>query len=276
MDDALKGRRIVVPETRERELFVAMLSARGAIPIACPLVAIRDVADSAPIELWLHRFIARPCDDLVLLTGEGLRRLIGCAERVGTKAAFIAALANPRKFARGPKPVRALREIGLDADVVAPVPTSAGVIDALSASDLSGRLVGVQLYPDGDHRLLLGFLADAGARVDTIVPYRYASEAEDEAALAIVEQMAAGAIDAIAFTSSPQVRRLFDVAVKAGQSEALREGLSRTLVAAIGPVVATELAAFDVHFDIMPANETYFMKPLVRELSEAFAGRVKI
>jgi uroporphyrinogen-III synthase len=101
-------------------------------------------------------------------------------------------------------------------------------------------------------------------------------KADDEAALAIIKQMAAGEIDAIAFTSSPQVRRLFNVAVKAGRGEALREGLRRTLVAAIGPVVAAELAAFDVRFDIMPANEAYFMRPLVRELGEAFASRVKI
>jgi uroporphyrinogen-III synthase len=276
MNDVLKGRRIVVPETRELDLFMNMLRARGAMPIACPLVAIRDVADSALIDLWLRRFITRPCDDLVLLTGEGLRRLIGCAERAGVKPAFVAALAGPRKFARGPKPVRALREIGLDADVVASIPTSAGVVDALSALDLSGRLVGVQLYPDGDHQLLLGFLADVGARADAVVPYLYASQADDEAALAIIKQMAAGEIDAIAFTSSPQVRRLFNVAVKAGRGEALREGLRRTLVAAIGPVVAAELAAFDVRFDIMPANEAYFMKPLVRELGEAFASRVKI
>jgi uroporphyrinogen-III synthase len=276
MDDALTGRRIVVPETRERDLFVTMLSARGAIPVACPLVAIRDLADPAPVELWLRRFVARPSDDLVLLTGEGLRRLLGCAERAGMKAGFVAALGRPRKFVRGPKPVRALREIGLDADVIAPLPTSAGMIDALRASDLSGRRVGVQLYPDGDHHLLLDFLANAGAQADAIVPYAYASKADDAAALAIIEQMAAGEIDAIAFTSSPQVRRLFDVAAKAGRGEALRQGLGRTLVAAIGPVVVAELAGFGAGFDIMPANETYFMKPLVRELSEAFAARAKI
>ena len=276
MDDALKDRRIVVPETRELDLFMNMLRARGAVPIPCPLVAIRDVADSAPIERWLHRFIARPCDDLVLLTGEGLRRLIGCSDRVGIRAAFIAALASPRKFARGPKPVRALREIGMDADVVATVPTSAGVVEAFGASDLSGRRVGVQLYPDGDHQLLLGYLADAGAHVDAIVPYVYASQADDQAALAIIEQMAAGEIDAAAFTSSPQVRRLFDVAARAGKSQEARQGLGRTRVAAVGPVVAAELAAFGVRVDIMPADETYFMKPLVRALSEAFAGRIKI
>jgi uroporphyrinogen-III synthase len=273
MSDPLKGRRIVIPETRERDLFAAMLAARGAIPIACPLVAIRDAPDPAPVEAWLRRFIADPPDHLVLLTGEGLRRLIGFAERAAVRGDFIATLAHPRKFARGPKPVRALREIGLDSDQVAANPTTAGVIDLLKAIDLSGRRVGAQLYPDSDHRELLAFLSAAGAVTDIVLPYVYASEADEELALAIIGQMARGEVDAIAFTSAPQVRRLRDIAAKAGRGEEARDGLARVLVAAIGPVVAAELAAMGIRPDVTPANETYFMKPLVRALEEAFAKR---
>jgi uroporphyrinogen-III synthase len=273
MGEPLNGRRVVVPETRELRLLTSMLAERGAIPIPCPLVAIRDVADPAPVAEWLKRFVAHPCDDLVLMTGEGLRRLLGVAERSGIRPDFVAALAAPRKITRGPKPVRALREIGLDADLTAPVPTSGGIIDALAPFALSGRRVGVQLYPDGDHQALLGFLAKAGAQADVVLPYVYGSEADDAGVLAVIAQMAAGEIDAIAFTSSPQVRRFYQVAAKAGRSEAAREGLGRVLVAAVGPVVARELATFGARADVMPANETYFMKPLVRELEEAFAAR---
>ena len=273
MGEQLTGRRIVVPETRELRLLSAMLTERGAIVIACPLVAIRDAPDPAPVAQWIERLIARPCDDLILLTGEGLRRLLGAAERGGLRESVVAALAAPRKITRGPKPVRALREIGLDADLTAPVPTSGGVIDALASFDLSGRRVGVQLYPDGDHQPLLGFLAEAGAAADCVLPYVYASEADDERVLQIIDEMAAGEVDAIAFTSSPQVRRFHAVAAKAGRSEAAQQGLARVLVAAVGPVVAQELAAIGARVDVMPANETYFMKPLVRELSQAFAAR---
>jgi uroporphyrinogen-III synthase len=273
MGEQLTGRRIVVPETRELSLLAAMLEERGAIAVPCPLIAIRDAPDPAPVAEWLARFIARPCDDLILLTGEGLRRLVGLADRTALKAAFVAALGAPRKVTRGPKPVRALREIGLDADLAASVPTSAGVVDALASFDLSGRRVGVQLYPDGEHQLLLGFLARAGAQVDSVLPYVYASEADDERVLAVIAQMAGGAIDAIAFTSSPQVRRFHQVAAKAGRSDAAREALACVLVAAVGPVVANELAAFGVRANVMPANETYFMKPLVRELGAALLRR---
>jgi uroporphyrinogen-III synthase len=47
--------------------------------------------------------------------------------------------------------------------------------------------------------------------------------------------------------------------------DALESGLARTLVAAIGPVVADILAANGCKADIMP-DERYFMKPLVQSL----------
>jgi uroporphyrinogen-III synthase len=272
MQEALTGRRIVVPETRELDLFVTMLRERGAEPIACPMIAINDAPDPVPVAQWLRRFVADPCDDLILLTGEGLRRLVGLADRLGVKASFVAALGGSRMITRGPKPVRALREIGLDAGIAATVPTSKGVIDALAGLDLSQRRVGVQLYPDGDHQALLDFLAGAGARVDPVLPYVYSSAADDARVLAVIDRMAAGTIDAVAFTSSPQVRRFHQVAAEAGRAGAAKAGLARIIVAAVGPVVAQALATYDVRVDVVPANDTYFMKPLVRALAAAFAA----
>jgi uroporphyrinogen-III synthase len=46
------------------------------------MIAIRDVPDTAPVEAWLRRFADGTCDDLVLMTGEGLRRLLGFARRI--------------------------------------------------------------------------------------------------------------------------------------------------------------------------------------------------
>ena len=113
MTDALAGRRIVVPERRELDLFARMLEQHGAITIRCPMVAISDVPDAAPVVTWLRRFTTDPPDDLILMTGEGLGRLIGFARRAGLEEAFMATLAKVRKITRGPKPVRRLRSLGL-------------------------------------------------------------------------------------------------------------------------------------------------------------------
>ena len=107
--------------------------------------------DPAPIEAWIRRFIDTPFDDLVLMTGEGLRRLMKVVRRIGARAEFVAALGQARKFARGPKPGRALREIGLEPQVTTEKPTSEGIAEMLSRIDLRGHRLGLQLYPDKDH-----------------------------------------------------------------------------------------------------------------------------
>jgi len=173
MTEELSGRRIVVPETRELGQLLRTLEERGAETVACPMIAIRDAPDTAPVEAWLRRFAKGTCDDLVLMTGEGLRRLLGLARRIDLESAFIDALRVARKITRGPKPVRALREIGLAADVAADEPTTEGIIAALKQHDLTRRRIGVQLYLGNANERLLKFLKSAGAEADPVLPYVY-------------------------------------------------------------------------------------------------------
>jgi uroporphyrinogen-III synthase len=271
MTEDLSGRRIVVPETRQLGQLVRMLEERGADTVPCPMIAIRDTPDAAPVEAWLRRFVQRGYDDLVLMTGEGLRRLLGFARRIDFDPAFRVALAASRKITRGPKPVRALREIGLAADLPADEPTTEGVISALERHDLTGRRVGVQLYPDNTNERLLRFLEKARAEPDPVLPYVYVSEADDAHVIAVIAEMAAGQIDAIAFTSAPQVRRFRDVARASGREAELRQGFERIIVAAVGPVAAAELDALGVQVNVTPHDNAFFMKPLVRELAAALA-----
>jgi uroporphyrinogen-III synthase len=109
-----------------------------------------------------------------------------------------------------------LREIGLDADIPADEPTTEGIIAAMRRLDLSGRSVGMQLNPGNPNRRLLDFMEAVGAVPYPVLPYVYVSEADDARVLAIINDMAAGQFDAIAFTSAPQVRRLRDVARATG------------------------------------------------------------
>src|ERR1700751_4952424 len=104
MADRLNGYRILILETREDALFSRLLEEQGANVLQCPMFSIEDAPDPAPIEAWIRRAIDRPFDDLVLMTGEGLRRLLKVVRRLGVEQDFIAALGKMRKFARGPKP----------------------------------------------------------------------------------------------------------------------------------------------------------------------------
>src|SRR6266550_4894249 len=241
MADRLNGYRILILESRDEAQFSRLLTEQGAHVVQCPMFTIHDAPDPKPIEAWIRRFIDRPCDDLVLMTGEGLRRLMKVARRMDLEQDFVTALGRVRKFARGPKPGRALREIGLEPQMTTEKPTSEGIAEMLSRTDLKGHRVGLQLYPDKDHSALIGAISAQGAEVDTILPYVYDAQAADANIVTAIEEMAQGRIDAIALTSSGQVRRLIDVAQAHGCEARLREGLARTSIASIGPVVSDAL-----------------------------------
>lgn len=263
----LSGRRIALPESRELDLFADMLLKRGADVLRCPLVSIHDAPDQEPVLAWLRDFSQGQWDDLILLTGEGLRRLVGAAERAdsGLLEPFLARLAQVRKITRGPKPGAALRKLGLKADVVAVAPTSEGVVQTLQAEDLQGRRIAVQLYGTDPNPLLIDFLTGAGAQVSTVAPYVYADDVEDARVEQLIEALCAREVDAIAFTSATQVRRLFQIARRGVGEQALCAALGSITVAAVGPVVAEELTTRQVTVDLMPES-SFFMKPLVREL----------
>jgi uroporphyrinogen-III synthase len=264
---ALGGRRIIVPETREIELLAGMLEQHGAEVIRCPLVAIRDVADPAPLLAWLRRFSAKPPDDLIVFTGEGLQRLSTLATAHGLSEKFVAALGSVRKIIRGPKPARRLRELGLRPDLPVDPPTTAGIIAALSTQNMSGRRVAVQLYPDNPHTELLAFLRSVAAEVDPIVPYAYASAADEARVAQAIEDMAAGRVDLVTFTSSPQVGRLRQVARSRGGEAALAAGFAHTKLAAVGPVVAAAIEAAGGTVAIAPAS--FHLRPMVNAIVDA-------
>jgi len=261
----LCGRRIVLPETRELDRLAGMLEAEGAETLRCPLVAIRDTPDPLPVQQWFGHF---PFDDLIFYTGEGLRRLRGFACRLDIEAGFLDGLRTARKITRGPKPERALRELGLKSDLRAEAPTTDGLIATLSTLDLQRRRVGVQLYPGAPEARFTDFLREAGAQPNTVLPYVYATAAEDQSVVALIDRMANGGIDVIAFTSSPQVERLLEVAKATRREETLRAALRATAIAAVGPVVAEALRRRGFNVTITP-DHSYFMKPLVTAIVAA-------
>src|SRR6185312_7829690 len=182
----LAGKCIAVPESRELDVFAALLERRGASVLRCPLVEIRDAPDPAPVLDWLRQFNAGGCDDLLLYTGEGLHRRLAALDRPAPteRAGFVARLAQVRIVARGPKPARVLRELGLRPERIAEPATTPGMIACLREFELHGRRVGVQLYGSESNAPLMDFLAEAGALALPVAPYRYADAADDADVLA--------------------------------------------------------------------------------------------
>ena len=269
-DRVLAGKVVAVPEARQLDVLASLLERRGAHVLRCPLVGIVDSPDEAGVVGWIERLIATPTDLAVFYTGEGVQRLVAFARRAHREAPFVAALARTPKLTRGPKPKRALKDLGLEPEFTATEPTTAGMIEAATSISAPLRRVALQLYSQEQDRQLADWLAQRGAAVDAVAPYVYASKADDERVAALIEELAAGRVDAIAFTSKAQVQRLLELAEKRRLEAALRSGLNRTKVAAIGPVVAAELQSLGLRVDAMP-QDSYSMKPLVSSVCELLA-----
>jgi uroporphyrinogen-III synthase len=266
---SLSGQYIAVPESRQLDILVDMLESRGARVLRLPLVTILDAPDHQKIENWLHEFISRPCELFIILTGEGLRRLVGFAERAACRDAFIQALSRTTKICRGPKPGRALKELSLKPDMLGSAPTTAGIIESLHAVELKGRRVAVQLYGEDPNLLLMEYLREHGAIAIPVAPYIYASNTEEQVVVDFIAELQDESltpkITAMMFTSQPQYTRLLDVAQKRGCEQQLQRGLARIKIVAVGPVVAEQLRTAGVNVQVMPES-SFFMKPMVMAL----------
>jgi uroporphyrinogen-III synthase len=268
MTRPLAGRTVALAEGRQLEELAEMLEKEGAAPLRCPLLSILDAPDPGPVHAWLRELLPGRFDYVVLFTGEGLRRLLAFADRAGWRDAVVAALGRTRTVTRGPKPVKALKEVGLTPGVVAEKPTTEGVIATLRQEPLKEKTVGVQLYSPTNPPLL-EFLAAAGATAHCVLPYVYAPAADGQRVADLIERMAAGSVDVLVLTSSPQVERLYEVAAGRGLEKTLQAGLGRTRVAAVGPVVAQALLDKGGRVDVSP-EQGWVMRNLVRQIVRSY------
>ena len=267
----LAGRRIAVLEHRELDRLGGMIEAQGALTLRCPLVGNRRRARSGAGAGLAHPLCRRPAGRSRSDDRRGVAALARVC-RPGRAGRGVSRRARPGPtITRGPKPAQALREIGLTPGLRAERPTSEGVVAALAQGELRGRRVALQLYP-GAPATLVDFLKGAGARPDPVWPYAYLPAAGDAEVLRLIEEMAAGRVDAVAFTSAAQIVQLFELARGAEAEPQLRAALERTRIAAIGPVVAAELERRGLCALIMP-RDTYFMKPLVSAIIAALPPR---
>jgi len=255
---------VALPETRHLDVLANMLEKRSVDVVRCPMIAIKDSPNHDDVISWIERFSRGEMDLLIVYTGEGIERLTRFAERANLTDPFVAALESTPLLTRGPKPARVLRRFGIRPEHPALSPTTDGIIETLAGLEIEGKTIGVQLYGDEPLPKLTDYLESRGAKPDCVAPYVYASESDDAEIVKLIGSIAAGEIDAIAFTSKSQVDRLGQVVSKIAAGS-LAELLEPIVVAAVGPVAAAELEESGVVVDVIPESD-FFMKPMVTAL----------
>ena len=271
MKQPFSGLTIAIPESRQLDILANLFIRRGADIIRCPLVSIHDSPDENSVREWLESFIRNTPDFFIILTGEGIKRLSSFAERFDLLEQWKVALKNTYLIARGPKPNRALKLLGLQADELAATPTTDGMIETLQQKLLTNKRLAIQLYGQDPNDKLQDFLRSIQANYDTVSPYIYASDAETEQVASFIQQLAENKFDLICFTSKAQYNRLEKVAKAYKLEKQLQNGLNASKIAAVGPVVADQLNEAGFEIAAMPEGQ-FFMKPMVRAIEGLFSS----
>ena len=264
------GRRVLTLESRRSPELALLVMNYGGTPVVAP--SLREVplesnhqALAFAEDLIQHRF-----GMVVLMTGVGVRLLIKIVEPVHGREAFVQALAGTRIVARGPKPVAALREIGLAPWVTVPSPNTwrelLATLDArIDDAPLANVRVAVQEYGLANPDLVEGLVA-RGAQVVPVPIYRWSMPEDVEPLRNAVQAIVRDEIDIVILTAGIQLVHLLRVAGEMGLEAAVRESLERVVVASIGPMTSEELRRQGLPIDFEPSHPK--MGFLVKEVAE--------
>lgn len=256
MPQGLSGLRVVSFESRRSREMAELIRNYGGEPIQAPSMREVPLADQHEALAFGQGLLAGQHDVLILLTGVGTRALIAALSQRWPKDVVVAALGRLTLVCRGPKPVAALKEVGLVPALTVPEPNTWR--DLLSSLDdqlsIAGKRVAVQEYGARNEELLAG-LRHRGAHVAMVPVYGWALPEDTAPLRAAIERIVASEVEVALFTSATQVDHVFRVARDMGRADALREALrARTVVASIGPITTEALQAHEVEPDLHPAH----------------------
>ena len=262
----LRGLRVVCFESRRAKEMAELIRRYDGAPIVAP--SMREVPLSenhAALEL-LPAIEAGAFDFLILMTGVGTKTLNEILRSQFAQDRIVAALKSVSLIARGPKPVAALKELGLQAALTVPEPnTWREILSTLDgAIELRGKRVALQEYGIANPELVAA-LEQRGAAVTAIPIYRWALP-EDLAPLRqAIEIVSAGAAEVALFTNGAQVDHLLRVAALDNALDGLRAGLKKLVVGSVGPVCSQVLRQSAIEPDLEPVHPK--MGALVAEVA---------
>jgi uroporphyrinogen-III synthase len=274
------GLRVLALESRRAPELAKLIATYGGKPIVAPSMREVPLESNKEALAFVKRLLAGEFDMVVFLTGVGARALLGVAETAQERNEYVAALQRVKVVARGPKPVAALRDIGITPAITAPEPNTwhelLRALDEASKrseeSDLGGKRVAVQEYGASNPELLAG-LRERGAQVTRVPVYQWALPDDLGPLRSAITAIAEGTVDVVLFTTAVQAIHLFQIAAEMKLEEAVRKGLSRTIVASIGPTTSEELERLGIRADLEPSHPK--MGFLVKETSEQAPGLLR-
>ena len=252
---SLAGLRVAAFESRRTDDLARLIEKAGGAAQVSPSMREVPIEENREAIDFAHRVITGQIDVVIFMTGVGVRHLVAETERHVNRAKFLAALSDITTIARGPKPVAALKELGLDVTHRVPEPnTWREVLSTIDQSvAIAQQTVGVLEYGKPNASLVAGLEA-RGARVIPLRVYRWDLPVDSAPLEANIREMVAGNIDVAMFTSSHQVVNMLRVAEGLNLGPELRGAFSGIVVVSVGPTTSETLRELDLPVDIEPEH----------------------
>lgn len=268
------GLTVAAFESRMAAEIIRLIERHGGVPLVTP--ALREIPlddNSAALKFGVQLTTER-VDMLILLTGVGTTALFDLLKTRYPWPSIVEALKETALVARGPKPVAALKALGLQPTLTVPEPNT--WIDLISTLDeyrpVKGLHVAVQEYGASNPDLLEA-LKQRGAEVFQVPIYRWALPEDLGPLRQALDEMIAGKVPVLLITNAAQVDHVMQVLEKDGKVERFRAALNNMVVASVGPTASERLRQHDWPIDLEPSHPK--MGILVKETSEQTVAILK-
>lgn len=223
----LLGRKVLVTRDRtQAEALCRDLTARGARPLLCPLIAFAEPDDWRPVDRTIAALDSY--HGIFFTSANAVRFFLGRMRRAGRQAEDLRAL---ECFAVGPATAAVLAAEGIEVQDLPERQQAEGLVDLLGDRPLHGRRY---LLPRARkaREILPRFLRERGAQADVVVVYE--TRTAEESRERLREILETDRVDYLTFTSGSTVRS-FETLAPPHSAASARRGIP---AACIGEVTA--------------------------------------
>lgn len=254
----LKGRTIAITRPRDQaEETGKMIEKKGGKPYFIPTIEIKGPSDLSSIKKFIDDLMRGEIDYVIFMSINGVRYLLSAAESLGLRDQLKEYLGKTVTIAVGPRTAQELNTHKIHVNLVPTKYSSEGIIQSLQQLDISGKSICIP-RTSGATPILAKRLGEMGGKVQEIYVYESLLPIDQNLKRRFFQDLMAGKIHAIIFSSSLGVKNLFQMLMEQISMEKLRDTMnSRLTIVAIGPATAKTSLEMGLKVDIMPDKHLF-------------------